>query len=195
MGGMGKIPLATAMKYANRFTTAIAPYVDKMEIAGSVRRQCAMVEDLEICCVDKPTGGLSTLFSDGKFPGMVMNGERLKRFKYPKNQLQIELYITSPEDYGRILAIRTGSSAFSHHVLAMTWNRRGFCGTSEGLRKKKECNHKSKKWVLKPEIRGKEWKPPVFETEYDFFDFLGLKWTPPQYRNMKSRDEAYNYST
>jgi DNA polymerase/3'-5' exonuclease PolX len=195
MGGMGKIPLATAMKYTSRFMAKIEPYVDKMEIAGSIRRQCEMIGDIDLVVTNKLTGGLETLFGDGQFPGMVMNGERLKRFKYPGNKLQIELHITSPEDYGRILCFKTGSSAFVHHVITVQYNRLGWCGTRDGLRRKKECNHKSKRWEIKPEYAANPTKPPVFDTEYDFFDFLGLKWTPPQYRNMKSREEAYNYST
>jgi len=195
MSNKPKIPLSVAASYAARFMNKITPYVDKMELAGSVRRSCKHVSDIQIVSVNKSIGGLDTLFSDGGFPGMVMNGERLKRFKYPQNKLQIELYITSPEDYGRILCFRTGSSAFVHHVITVRYNRMGWCGTRDGLRRKKECNHKSKRWEIKPEYADNPTKPPVFDTEYDFFDFLGLKWTAPQNRNMKSREEAYNYST
>jgi len=189
-----RMPLAKAVQYSERFIKTISPYVEKMEIAGSVRRLCDTVGDVEIVCVDKAIGGLESLFGDGKYPGTVMNGKRLKRFKYPKQGLQIELYITSAHDYGRILAIRTGSSAFSHHVLASTWNRQGWAGTVDGLRRKKECDHKSK-WTIKPEFAVNPTMPPIFNTEAEFFDFLQIPWRPPQNRNMKSVDEAYNYST
>ena len=195
MSGKARIPLGDAVKYAERFCKLIEPYTEKFEIAGSVRRLCDTVGDVELVCLDNPLNSMENLFVKGEFLGLTMNGKRLKRFIYPKKNLQIELYITSPEDYGRILAIRTGSSCYSRYQLATTWNRKGFCGTSEGLRKKKECNHKGKKWELKSEIKGSEWKPPPFITEYDFFNFLELDWVPPQNRNWKSRDEAYNYST
>jgi len=145
-----KIPVDKAIQFAQRFMAKIRPYVEKMEIVGSVRRCCLEVGDIEICCVDKAIEGLDIIFGDGNFRGMVVNGKRLKRFKYPESNLQIELYITSPEDYGRILAIRTGSATFSHHKLAVTWNRLGWAGTSDGLRRKKECEKKGGKWVYKP---------------------------------------------
>ena len=194
MGGQAKIPLATAVTYADRFSKVIRPYVEKFEVAGSVRRLCNTVGDIEIVCVENPLNSLDNVFVKGKYPGLVMNGKRLKRFKFPKYNLQIELYITSPHDYGRILAIRTGSSAFSHHLLAVTWNRLGWCGTHDGLRRKKECDNKGKKWVIKPEFEVAPTKPPAFPDEYSFFDFLGLSWTPPQDRNWKSKEDAYNYS-
>lgn len=195
MGGQKRIPLGDAVKYAERFCKLLAPYTEKYEVAGSVRRLCETVGDVEIICLDNPLKSMENLFVKGKFLGLTMNGKRLKRFIYPQKNLQIELYITSPEDYGRMLAIRTGSSAYSHHVLAMAWNRAGWAGSQDGLRRKKECDHKGKKWVIKKEFADNPTKPPAFITEYDFFDFLGLNWRPPQDRNMVSRDEAYNYST
>ena len=195
MGGKKRMPLGDAVKYAQRFCKRIDPYTEKYEIAGSVRRLCETVGDVEIVCLDNPLNSMENLFVKGKFRGMVMNGKRLKRFIYPASNLQVELYITSPEDYGRMLAIRTGSSAYSHHILATTWNRKGWSGTIDGLRRKKECDHKGKKWVIKPEFAENPTKPPVFTNEYDFFDFLELNWRAPQYRNMVSRDEEYNYST
>ncbi len=195
MGGKKRMPLGDAVKYAQRFCKRIDPYTEKYEIAGSVRRLCETVGDVEIVCLDNPLNSMENLFVKGKFRGMVMNGKRLKRFIYPASNLQVELYITSPEDYGRMLAIRTGSSAYSRHILATTWNRNGWCGGVDGLRRKKECDHKGKKWVIKPEFAENPTKPPVFTNEYDFFDFLELNWRAPQYRNMVSRDEEYNYST
>lgn len=188
-----KIKLEKAMNVARRFLALIEPHIEKGEIAGSVRRGCHEVGDIEIVVIESAFNSLDNLFHD-KYPGMVVNGQRLKRFKYPKDKIQVELYIAQAHDYGRILAIRTGSSAFSHIKLAITWNRLGVVGTSEGLRKRKECDHKGKKWTLKPEIRGREWKPPPFHTEYDFFNFLGIPWIPPNQRNWTSKHGQLNYS-
>jgi len=189
-----KIPLDKAYNVANRFLKLIEPYVEKAEIAGSVRRRCKKVGDIEIVCVENPFNGFDNIFHD-KYPGIVVNGSRLKRFKYPKDKIQIELYIAQPYDYGRILAIRTGSSAFSHIKLAITWNRIGWCGTEHGLRRKAECEKKGQKWILRPEFKGKETMPPYFNTEYDFFTFLGIPWIPPEQRNWTSKHNEINYST
>lgn len=189
-----KIPLSKAYGVANRFLKLIDPYVEKAEIAGSVRRRCSQVGDIEIVCVEKPFNKLDTIFH-AEYPGIVVNGSRLKRFKYPKDKIQIELYIAQPHDYGRILAIRTGSSAFSHIKLAITWNRQGWCGTSDGLRRKSECEKKGSKWVLKPEFKQECQKPPAFVSEFDFFEFLGIPWLPPEERNWTSKHNEINYST
>lgn len=189
----GNVSLEKAMNIANRFLTLIEPYVEKAEVAGSVRRLNAYVGDIEIVCIENPFNSLDNLFTEG-WNGMVVNGKRLKRFKYPKDKVQIELYIAQPYDYGRILAIRTGSSAYSHIKLAITWNRLGWCGTEHGLRRKNQCIKKGAKWSLKPEFVGHETRPPVFNTEYDFFDFLGIPWIPPQQRNWTSKHGELNYS-
>ena len=186
-----KIRLEKAMDIARRFLALIEPYTDKREVAGSVRRGCREVGDIEIVCTEKPFNSLDNIFHKG-YPGLVVNGERLKRFKYPKDHVQIELYIAQPYDYGRILAIRTGSSAFSHIKLAVTWNRLGWCGTEHGLRRKSQCEKKST-WKLKPEFKGSEIKPPVFNTEVDFFNFLGIPWIPPSQRNWTSKHNELNY--
>ena len=180
------------MNVARRFLVLIEPYTDLREIAGSVRRGCKEVGDIEIVCTENAFNGLDNVFYEG-YPGMVVNGKRLKRFKYPKDKIQVELYIAQRHDYGRILAIRTGSSAFSHIKLAITWNRNGWCGTEWGLRRKAECDKKGSKWTVKPEFQGKATKPPLFKTEYDFFNFLGIPWIPPVERNWTSKHGQLNY--
>jgi DNA polymerase/3'-5' exonuclease PolX len=189
-----KIPHNKAMEVARRFLDLIKPFVEKAEIAGSIRRGCSEVGDVEIVCVENQLNGLDNLFYDG-YPGLVVNGPRLKRFKYPKSNIQIELYIAQPHDYGRIFAIRTGSSAYSHIKLAITWNRRGWCGTSEGLRLKRECEKKGSQWKVKaPYNKMGCTKPPPFNTEADFFEFLGIPWIPPSQRNWTSKHGQLNYS-
>jgi DNA polymerase/3'-5' exonuclease PolX len=187
-----KIPLKKGQDVARRFLKLIEPYINYGEVAGSVRRECAEVGDVEIVCVQNDFNDLGNLFHD-KYPGMVVNGKRLKRFKYPKDNVQVELYITTRSDYGRILAIRTGSSAYSHIKIAITWNRLGWCGTENGLRRKSECNKKGSKWVIKPEFKASPTKPPVFSTEYDFYNFLGIEWIPPRDRNWTSKHNEINY--
>ena len=186
-----KMPLARAQKIAERFIKLIEPCCLKYSIAGSVRRECTLVGDLEVVVVAKDEFCFGQLFPES-FPGLVVNGTRLKRFKYPESEVQIELYLTSLNDYGRILAIRTGSSAYSRHI-AMQWNRRGWCGTEDGLRRKSECIHKST-WKISPEYKLAPTLPPAFETEEQFFNFIGIEWIHPRARSWVSKNEEYNYN-
>ena len=187
------MPLNKAEKYAVRFLKLLDGWTLKANVAGSVRRRCDTVGDVEIVCVPQPLKDLSQLFIAG-YKGMVVNGPRLKRFKYPDLNLQIELYITTEIDFGRIFAIRTGSSAYSHGKLAITWNRLGWCGSKDGLRRKAECIHKGSTWIIKPEFEKDPTKPPPFYEEEDFFKFLGLDWEDPRKRDWKSKEQKLNYS-
>ena len=187
-----KMPLRRAQSIAERFNTYLAPYVSKMCVAGSVRRECDFVGDIEVVCVPKDEFSMGQAFPEG-YPGLKVNGSRLKRFIYVDKGVQIELYISNERDYGRILAIRTGSSAFSHINLALRWNRLGWCGTEDGLRRKSECDKKST-WKIKPEYKASPTLPPVFDTEEKFFEFLGVEWIHPKARSWVSKHNEINYS-
>lgn len=186
-----KMTLKRAQTIAERFIKLIAPACLKYSIAGSVRRECAMVGDLEVVAIPLDEFSMGRIFVEN-YPGLVVNGTRLKRFKYPESGVQIELYLTTIQDYGRILAIRTGSSAYSHH-LAVRWGRIGWAGTEDGLRRKSECVRKST-WKIKPEYKLCPTLPPVFDTEEKFFNFLGIEYIHPKARSWVSSKPEYNYN-
>jgi len=190
-----KMPLKMAQAIGDRFMKYLGPFVSVMSIAGSVRRECAEVGDIEVVCVPKDEFSMGRAFPDG-FKGMTTNGSRLKKFKYDipgrATPISMELYITTIQDYGRILAIRTGSSAFSHIQLAVRWGRLGWAGTENGLRRKSECNHKST-WVIKPEYKLCSTLPPIFDTEEKFFNFLGIEYIHPRARSWVSKHQEINY--
>jgi len=186
-----EISLERAQKVAERFLKVIEPCCLKVSIAGSVRREKPIVHDIEFVAVPKDEFCFGQLFIDG-YPGLKVNGSRLKRFVYPSSQIQIELYLTTLFDYGRMLAIRTGSSAYSHH-LAVRWGRIGWAGTEDGLRRKSECDRKST-WKIKPEYKLAPTLPPTFNTEEEFFAFLSIECIPPIQRNWVSKNQEYNYS-
>ncbi|MBK5202158.1 MAG: hypothetical protein JJE45_00350 [Prolixibacteraceae bacterium] len=166
-----------------------------MSVVGSVRREVGYCHDVEVVCVAKDEFSMGLCFPEG-YPGLTTNGTRLKKFYYPEKELHIELYITTMADYGRQLAIRTGSSFYSHAVLAIRWNRIGFCGTENGLRRKSECDHKGNIWRIKPEYKANATLPPAFDTEEHFYEFLGIPWCEPRLRSWVSNNQPeYNYKS
>ena len=189
-----KMPLASAVSIATRFKKVIDPHCSKVVIAGSVRRMKPEVGDIEVVCLPTEPDSLDKFFDAG-YPGLTVNGHRLKRLVYPISGVQIEIYIPEPYDFGRILAIRTGSSAFSHSCLAVQWNRLGWAGGVDGLRRKAECDHKKNTWKIKPEFKNNPTKPPVFDTEEGFFAFLNLNWIPPELRSWTSANQKISYAT
>jgi len=187
-----KLSLQKANNIAKRFLALIAPHITKAEIAGGIRRENKEISEIVIVCVENVHNPLDNLF-DKNYRGLETNGKRFKKFVYPDSNVKIELYIVASHDYGRMLAIRTGSSAFVHLKYSIVWNRLGWCACEQGLRRKKECDKKGAKWILKKEYEGKETKPPFFSSEADFFTFLGQNWTPPNQRNWISLNEVHNY--
>jgi DNA polymerase/3'-5' exonuclease PolX len=186
-----KIPLAVAKNVAERFIKYLTPYCSQISVAGSVRREVEYCGDVEVCAIPKDEFSMSVAFPLG-FKGLTINGERLKRFIYPESGIQIELYLPQYCDYGRILAIRTGSSAYAHHLMIEA-NRHGWIGTVDGLRRKKECEKKGSVWKIKPEYKINPTLPPVFNTEEKFFEFIGAKWISPQERSWVDSKGEYNY--
>ena len=187
-----KLPLNKATGIANRFLALIQPHITKAEIAGAIRRQCKEVSEIMIVCVEDAKNPLERLFTKD-YPGLSTNGKKFKKFVYPKDDVQIELYIVQNYDYGRMLAVRTGSSAYSHIKLSITINRKGWCTTENGLRRKKQCVKKGAKWILRDHLDEKVIVPPPFNSEADFFEFLSIPWVNPKDRNWKSTHDKYNY--
>lgn len=188
-----KIPLVRAQYIANRFIAYLQPFVAKISVAGSVRREVEFVGDIEAVCVAKDEFSLGIAFPEG-FRGMTTNGSRLKKFYYPESGIHLELYIPQPFDYGRILAIRTGSSGYAHLQLMTQANRLGWIGTVDGLRRKKECEKRGGVWKILPDYKLNPTKPPEFPTEESFFEFLKIPWIDPKERSWIAQQKEYNYS-
>lgn len=63
------IPLIHANAAAKRLVSAMTPFCEKIEIAGSIRRRKSEVKDIEIVCIPKwaEEGEPSDLFGEGRF--------------------------------------------------------------------------------------------------------------------------------
>lgn len=46
--------------------------------------------------------------------------------------IKLDLFMVNPDNWGLILAIRTGSANYSHHILACGWVRNGY-KSAEGM--------------------------------------------------------------
>ena len=178
----------------------LKPFCNRIDIAGSIRRRKEVVKDIEIVCIPKSkelytngdlfsqpaanNGHLSANFSQAANSlGKVLKGNpsgRYMQIELPEG-LNLDLFMTTEEDYYRQLAIRTGPSEFSHKVIAGNWSKKGWCGTSFGLRKKSECVKGEGSWGLLIPNSISE-KPPVWKSEEEFFQWLGLAYTKPELR-------------
>jgi DNA polymerase/3'-5' exonuclease PolX len=171
-----RLPLAEAQAIAEEVYEALRPHCDRIQIAGSVRRRRETVGDLEVVCIPRqvPRG----LFSDETevdpaFIEAVNQWPRLKGQPTGKQTqrrlpsgLMLDLYMVTADTWGLQLAIRTGSAAFSEHVLAKRWSQMGY--TSKGA----ELHHRRDGHVVR------------LREEADVFAFLGLPWVEPWAREV-----------
>ncbi len=152
---------------ADHYVSALTPFCDRIEIAGSVRRKKNDVGDIEIVCIPSEIKG-------NRFPEFISFINSLTKVrgeptgKYTQRMLPegiaLDIFMCSAENWGTIFAMRTGSAKYSHYVLASTWVKMGY-HSSGGLLYKGD------------EILS-------FREERDLFDFLGLKYVEPEFRNL-----------
>lgn len=173
--------LAAAIPIAQRVRDALAPFCTRIEIAGSIRRRKPEVGDIEIVAIPLQSfvcnldlfGHEDQIVHDRRFSaavrdlGRIVKGD-IDRGRYIQIQLPdgiaVDLFIARPDNWGLILAIRTGSAEYSHRVLACGWVRAGYHSLGGML-----CTIGH--------------KVPVLE-ERDLFELIGVKWVEPQMRNL-----------
>ena len=191
-----KFDYEDAKKVADTLVASLEPFCDKINIAGSIRRQKPLVKDIEIVCLPKKVFFQTELFGEGKLyvipdfhkalrevTETVVKGNvdgRYCQIKL-KSGIALDLFLPQPDDYYRQYAIRTGSGDYSRFKIAQGWRKKGWCGTQSGLRKISECYQDGKTWKC---YNQEAELPPVWESEEHFFDWLGIKWIKPYERNI-----------
>lgn len=178
-----KIPLPEARRMAEALCADLAPHCTRIEIAGSIRRMRPMVGDIEIVCIPKevPVDAGTDIFGN---PLPCADKQRDKGFvavvrRYTathvkghaatgryvqfitRTGVKVDLFMARPENWGYILAIRTGSAEFSQS-LAWRWKKLGYEGVDGML--------------------TKYWKDVPLREERDLFDLLGIQWVQPSER-------------
>jgi DNA polymerase/3'-5' exonuclease PolX len=157
---------------AEKVKEDLSPHCERCEIAGSIRRRNPEPKDIEIVAIPKPydTGlfesGIATVVN--KWPGRKGHlpckyTQRYLPADYTGTEgIVLDLFFATPENWGLIYAIRTGSADYSHYVLAGTWARLGY---------------KSVNGML-----VKNGKKIAVREEGELFRMLGIKWTAPEER-------------
>lgn len=192
------MPLEEAKKIAVAICYKLQPFCEKINIAGSVRRQKPLVKDIEIICVPKVEvlkdmfGWDEGIIRSIEFPNIVKSLGKIIKGNTDGKYMQIELpegvnldlFIPDNFDYYRQYAIRTGSADYSAKIIASGWRKIGWCGSDRGLRKMSECveskspDGKSKWKCVKPNAE----LPPVWISEEDFFRWINVKMLHPSQR-------------
>lgn len=129
--------LSQARTIAEDVVEKLRPHCERIEIAGSIRRQKPEVGDIEIVCIPKPYENVG-LFETG-IATVINKWQKLKGelpCKYTARRLpdgiDVDIFMVGEDNWGWQLAIRTGSAEFSHRVLAVGLNKRGLT-SKEGI--------------------------------------------------------------
>jgi DNA polymerase/3'-5' exonuclease PolX len=195
-----KVHLSEAFQIAENIVKLLKPHCEKIDIAGSIRRKKSEVKDIEIVCLPKlvalkdmfgyDEGIIRTpLFAkivENELGKVIKGNSDGKMMVIDLGMIKLDLFMPDAADYYRQLSIRTGSAEFSHNVIAKGWMKKGWCGTDKGLRKITDC-----KETKTPDGKSK-WKciaenpelPPVWQSENEFFEWLGIKYVEPEERNL-----------
>lgn len=173
-----------AMLIAAPILEKLYPYCERLAIAGSLRRQCEYVSDIEICCIPKMVShvnmfGVETsttsMLEEHDSPTLgrfIKNGAKYKQIELPEG-INLDLFIiTPPAEWGVIMAIRTGPADYSRWLVTKT----PYGAMPLGCSVKDGCVYRGEDRISMPE-------------EKDFLNFLGIAWIEPSQRTLKWKKE------
>ena len=127
-----RTPLAEAVNLGKYFIEQLQPGCERIEFAGSVRRQRRDVGDVEVVCIPRVVpdmfGGESTatwldtliphLAQKGRVQFAGADGPRLKKFWLAEG-LKLDLFITDAQRWPVCFALRTGGQSFSKQLVTV----------------------------------------------------------------------------
>jgi DNA polymerase/3'-5' exonuclease PolX len=188
------VKLATATIVAECLRQEFEPFCERIEVAGSIRRQRPEVKDIEIVCVPSWGTNPANLLPDHKNdlnvlwhyatsvlqtrvewikPGVselirwtIKPDGKYWRGWLPEEKIKLDLFLATPENFGLILAIRTGPAKFSEALVT-------------------HAKYNTRYRVVDGYLRNDAVARPIFD-ERELFDVLGLEYVEPHERLSKA---------
>lgn len=207
-GASNRMPIAQARPIAEAFVREIAPYCERVAIAGSIRRGATMVGDIEVVAVPKVEAEHETdMFGETvatrridrlhEHMGQLLNDRTVQQrpradgaiFWGPKAKylvyegIPVDLFTPEAARFGVILAIRTGPWTYSRRLVT-TKDKTVQIGTDSRGRPllarglMPECYRVQDGW-LTWRVSGERIPTPE---ESDLFALLGLEYRDPELR-------------
>jgi DNA polymerase/3'-5' exonuclease PolX len=136
--GKRRYPLAQAQTLAESFAAMLGEHVERVAIAGSVRRKREDVGDLEIICLTKPYPSQPAMFDEASGDRTILdellaqrtplvaagwqlgakNGTLYKQFTHITSGLNADVYVVPDERaWGSSLVVRTGPWYFARSLM------------------------------------------------------------------------------
>mgnify|MGYP001587513803 CR=1 FL=1 len=166
-------PLAEMRVLASELADALRQSCERIEVAGSVRRQKPECGDIEVVAIPRFTSrpdlyGEGTRNNelwqvvDGLGVAYSKRGEKYRQFAW--RGVQIDLFTAARHNWGWILLVRTGSADFSRRM-AVALNAHGYTSRDGVVRRRDDSS-------------ATEETPE----ESDVFRLAGMEWVPPELR-------------
>lgn len=129
------LKLYQAQALAEQLKAELQPYCKRIEIAGSIRRQKDICNEIELVCLPKIIPVTTGLFEDD-FARTVNKYQKIKGEldgKYTQRQVplgndnfvKLNLFIANADNWGYLMVTRTSSSSFNKW-LGERWQKRGY---------------------------------------------------------------------
>ena len=122
--------LKRAKTIAEEVVKQIAPYCEKAMVAGSIRRQKPIVNDVDLVIIPKDRGVLDQVLM--RLGSYKMAGTKIARIE--TENISLDIYFATPETFATLLLIRTGSKE-NNILLCSMAKRKGWhlYANGEGL--------------------------------------------------------------
>lgn len=118
--------------------------------------------------------------------GKITKGSTHEHFFQLQTTLSVhDFHVSNQQDYWRKVALTTGTKDFAYKNLILRWYNMGWVEIQDGLYKKSQCDYDivGGKFVFRKDPNVKEFeRPPIWESEQHFFDWLGLNYIEPENR-------------
>ncbi len=168
-----RMPLSKALPIANLIINDLKKLkeIDKIGVAGSVRRGRETIKDIDILVTSKFSEKVMKAFTNLTYVEQVLTFGNTKSSVVTKEGIQVDLRVVENESYGASLCYFTGS---------------------------KEHNIKLRELAIKAGLKINEYgvfkinidKKIVGKTEEEIYDILKLKYIPPELREDRGEIEA-----
>ncbi len=167
----GRLPLGLVLPWAEEIVELLKKKspVDRIDIAGSIRRRRETVKDIDILVTsNQPLKVMDVFVSLPMVEEVLLKGETKTSVRL-KQGIQVDLRVVDPECYGAALAYFTGSKAHNIRIREL--------GVQRGLKINEYGIFRGQE-----RIGGRE--------EEEVFAAVGLPWIPPELREDRGEIEA-----
>ncbi len=148
---------------AERAKATLSPHCERIEVAGSIRREKPVVHDIDMVLIPKSGDELLLNTVLCRLGTIEVDGPKLKRIRLPEN-ISLDLYLAEPSTWAILLLIRTGSAESNVRLSSLA---------------------RSRGWRLKASGEGlfdEEGNRIAGDSEESIFEALGIAYQEPHER-------------